>query len=105
MKVKKIIYILIIFIVVFSFTMITNAESDDFVMVETGNTHTMAIKSDNSLWVWGSNYGQFGNGTTRSSHTPIKVMDDVIQISAGDGYSTAIKKSGSLLTWGRNNDQ
>ena len=41
--------------------------------VSAGNGHTLAVKSDGSLWVWGSNkYGQLGNGT--ADNTPTKII-------------------------------
>ncbi len=65
----------------------------------------MAIKSDGSLWVWGSNYsGQFGTGNNDNSYTPIQVgIDkDWALIAAGYDYSLAIKSDGSLWAWGQN---
>ena len=76
---------------------------DDVVSVSVGWSHTMAVKSDGSLWVWGSNNaGQLGNGTTINSYKPIKIMDDVSFVSAGWDYSMAIKIDGSLWSWGSN---
>ena len=41
--------------------------------------HTMMVMDDGSLWACGSNsYGKFGNGTTTSSQSLIKIMDDVM---------------------------
>jgi len=41
--------------------------------VTAGNYHTLAIKTDGSLWSWGlNNYGQLGFGNTRNSHSPAK---------------------------------
>jgi len=35
----------------------------------------MAIKTDASLWVWGSNeHGQFGDGTGTSRDTPTQIF-------------------------------
>ena len=43
----------------------------------TGSTYgnsVMAIKTDGTLWAWGSNiYGQLGNGTTTSYSSPIQI--------------------------------
>jgi len=81
---------------------------------EGGNgAHTMAIKTDGSLWAWGSNeYGQLGDGTVdtfdnygnviNAKSTPIKIMDSVKLASAGARYSMAIKADGSLWAWGLN---
>ena len=78
---------------------------DSVVLVSTGEEHTMAIKTDGSLWAWGSNFfGQLGNDTTNDSNKPIKIMDDVIQVSAGRYHTMAIKNDGSLWAWGDNRE-
>lgn len=39
-----------------------------------GFTHSMAVKSDDTLWAWGSNtYGQLAIGSTSSQITPVQV--------------------------------
>ena len=43
----------------------------NWVSVSCGNQHTIALKSDGSLWAWGDNsYGELGDGTTNSTITP-----------------------------------
>jgi len=85
---------------------------DSVASVSVGGYHSMAIKSDGSLWVWGNNnYGQIGDGTAstmdvltvvvdRSKHTPVKIMDSVLDIAGGAYHSMAIKTDGSLWSWG-----
>ena len=47
----------------------TNWES-----VSCGYQHTVAVRTDGSLWSWGSNfYGQLGNGSTTTVATPTNV--------------------------------
>ena len=76
---------------------------DDVVAVSAGVDHTMAIKSDGSLWAWGYNWnGQLGTGTTINSRSPVKIMEDVVAVSAGADYSMAIRNDGSLWAWGGN---
>lgn len=76
-----------------------------FTAVSAGRTHTMAIKSDATLWAWGNNsQGQLGDGTTTSKSAPVKIMDDVAAVSANGYHTTAIKSDGTLWTWGCNND-
>ena len=44
---------------------------DNVTAVSTGSGYTMAIKTDGSLWAWGSNSsGQLGNSTVRGSNNP-----------------------------------
>ncbi|MEW5814101.1 MAG: RCC1 domain-containing protein [Spirochaetota bacterium] len=36
--------------------------------------HTVALKSDGTVWAWGSNsYNQLVDGTTTERHTPVQV--------------------------------
>ena len=62
-----------------------------------------AIKSDNSLWAWGSNSaGQLGDGTTENQLSPVKIMEDVIFVTSGGGHAMAITSDGTLWAWGWN---
>jgi len=70
--------------------------------------HTVAIKTDGTLWAWGSNsHGQLGDGTSGGANyktTPTKVGNETnwASVSAGGGYTVAIKKDGTLWAWGYN---
>ncbi len=76
---------------------------DNVASVSLGFTHSAAITTDGSLYMWGDNYhGQLGNGTTESSNIPIKVMDNVASVSLGHYHSAAITTDGSLYMWGFN---
>jgi alpha-tubulin suppressor-like RCC1 family protein len=76
--------------------------------ISAGKQHTLAVKSDGSLWAWGSNtHGQLGSGNYGAGTekaTPIKIMDNVAFVSAGSEYSMAIKTDGSLWAWGENSE-
>ena len=75
------------------------------ISVSAGETHSMAIKSDGSLWGWGANYyGQLGDGSSAydSQYTPVKILDNVAAVSAGYNHTMAIKSDGSLWAWGYN---
>lgn len=68
-------------------------------------SHTLAIKTDGTLWAWGTNSsGQFGNGSTTSSNTPIQIgsATNWKLVNAGGEYSTAIKTDNTLWSWGKN---
>jgi len=68
-----------------------------------GYSHSLIIKTDNTLWAWGSNsYGQLGNGTKTNKLKPVKIIDNVAQVACGTEYSLAIKTDGSLWAWGYN---
>jgi alpha-tubulin suppressor-like RCC1 family protein len=68
--------------------------------------HSLAIRADGSLWVWGHNgYGQLGLGDTTDRDTPIRVGADAdwVAVSTGISHHTmAIKADGSLWAWGEN---
>jgi len=85
-------------------------------VVSAGNSHTIAIKMDGSLWAWGfdrgdggfnsNSYGQLGNGTTTELPSPVRIGTDNNwqTVSAGVYNTIAIKTDGSLWAWGKNNN-
>jgi alpha-tubulin suppressor-like RCC1 family protein len=77
------------------------------------SSHTLALKSDGTLWAWGDNYaGQLGDGTDTDRKVPTRVqgLADVIALAVGgwdgedesDGHSVALKRDGTVWTWGDN---
>ena len=76
-------------------------------LVACGRLNTTAIKTDGTLWLWGSNaYGALGDGSSivhRSS--PIQTVASGTnwkQVAGGASHTAAIKTDGTLWTWGRN---
>jgi alpha-tubulin suppressor-like RCC1 family protein len=48
---------------------------DGVASVSAGVSHTLAIKTDGSLWAWGNNWrGQLGDGTTEERFEPVRVL-------------------------------
>ncbi|MCC6251570.1 MAG: T9SS type A sorting domain-containing protein [Bacteroidia bacterium] len=69
--------------------------------------HSMALKSDGTVWCWGSNlYGQLGNASTTNTNTPVQslLVSGMTAISAGGWHSVALKNDGTVWTWGWNMD-
>jgi alpha-tubulin suppressor-like RCC1 family protein len=69
-----------------------------------GNSHTAAIKTDGTLWTWGSgDSGQIGNNSTTTVSTPVTTFaggTNWKQVSNGNSHTAAIKTDGTLWTWG-----
>jgi len=71
--------------------------------VSVGTFHTVALRTDNSLWAWGqNNYGQLGDGTTANKTTPVQVGAGWKAVDAGYYHTVAIKNDGTLWSWGVN---
>jgi len=83
---------------------ITGAE--DWSVISAGDLHTVALKSNGTLWAWGRNdYGQLGDGSTTNSSSPIQEItgaEDWSDISAGAYHTVALKSNGTLWAWGYN---
>jgi len=69
-----------------------------------GFTHTAAIKTDGSLWIWGlNNKGQLGTNDTTIRSTPVTTFaggTNWKSVDCGQSHIAAIKTDGSLWTWG-----
>ena len=79
---------------------------DSIAEIFAGGEHTLALKSDGSLWAWGHNYhGQLGDGTNVDRLTPVQIgiSTDWKVVSAGGEHTIALKSGGSLWAWGKNN--
>ena len=72
-----------------------------------GSGFTACVKTDGTLWTWGSNsYGQLGDNTTTNRSSPVQTVafgTNWLQVYCGYRYMAAIKTDGTLWTWGRNN--
>ncbi len=67
--------------------------------------HSLAIKSDGTLWAWGYNgYGQLGDNSTTNRLAPFQVGsgNTWIAVATGAYFTLAIKSDGTLWTWGDN---
>ncbi|MGK4567407.1 T9SS type A sorting domain-containing protein [Flavobacterium sp. 3HN19-14] len=81
--------------------------SFDWKTVEACFDHSVALKNDNTLWIWGDNsYGELGNPnvpTDLSIPTQFETAADWNKISGGSSKFTIIlKEDGTLWSFGRN---
>ena len=89
----------------------------DIVDIAAGDSHSVALKTDGSVWSWGyNNYGQTDVGTydtdPKRQHFiekyPVQVkgpnssdyLSGIVAVGAARGYSIALKSDGSLWSWG-----
>ncbi|HXE95337.1 MAG TPA: chitobiase/beta-hexosaminidase C-terminal domain-containing protein, partial [Dongiaceae bacterium] len=82
---------------------------NDWSVIAAGGSHSLAIKSNGTLWTWGRcNAGQLGIGVTdNSAHAvPVQVGTDRdwTSLSAGGLHSLAAKRNGTLWAWGDNSN-
>src|SRR4051812_6691461 len=73
--------------------------------VAAGYAHTCAVRTDHTLWCWGSNgSGQPGDGTTTNRTAPVQAGTATTWagIDAGTSYNCAVRTDGTLWCWGSN---
>ncbi len=102
----------------YSFTYMTVAAIvpglDDVKAAAAGVNFSMALKGDETVWVWGYNpfFPQLADGVainpdgtlSAGQHTPEQVpgLANIKAIAAGDNYAGAIDENGDLYMWGDN---
>jgi alpha-tubulin suppressor-like RCC1 family protein len=87
-----------------------NSVLSDIVAVSQGQSHTIALSSDGTVWAWGLNqYGQLGDGTTMGRPYPAQVrlangsaLTNIVAIAAGDLHTLALRSDGTVWSWGYN---
>jgi alpha-tubulin suppressor-like RCC1 family protein len=71
----------------------------------TNASHTGAVKTDGTLWIWGfNNLGQLGLGDSDNRSSPVQVgsLTNWKQTSIGSNHTSCIKTDGTLWGWGFN---
>jgi alpha-tubulin suppressor-like RCC1 family protein len=79
--------------------------ADTWLKVAAGDAHSLAVKSDGTLWSCGDNaFGQLGlNDTTdRDEFAQVGVDTDWADVFCGREFSVAVKANGDVYTCGRN---
>lgn len=82
-----------------------NNSANNWAVVSAGAFHTMATRTDGSLWGWGANSdSQLGNGGTTDSFIPTQIgaVKNWNTVSAGSGHTMGIQNDNTLWGWGRN---
>ncbi|MDD3877499.1 MAG: PKD domain-containing protein, partial [Bacteroidales bacterium] len=83
----------------------------DIIAVAAGANHTLALRSDGTVWSWGQNTnGQLGDNSTTQRNFAVQVRDvpvagflsNVVAIAAGASHSLAILNDGRAVAWGLN---
>jgi alpha-tubulin suppressor-like RCC1 family protein len=70
------------------------------------STHADAVKTDGTLWAWGTySAGELGDGTASGQRlAPVQIGTDTdwTSVTAGRDHTAAVKSDGSLWAWGAN---
>ena len=91
-------------------TVTTNVVGSDVFMnvrqVAARAYHTLALKTDGTVWGWGENRsGQVYDGTkdeSRNLPTPVAGLTNVTAVAAGTGFGLALRSDGTVWGWGDN---
>ena len=79
---------------------------NNIVGISAGQTHAIAVKSDGTVWLWGSNVNaEVGNGASGGNQlVPVQnsFLTGIVQVSAGSHFSVARRADGTVLAWGFN---
>jgi alpha-tubulin suppressor-like RCC1 family protein len=73
------------------------------VAVSVGYLHCLALRSDGTVWAWGTNLsGQVGDGGLADALTPVQVtgLTGVTKIAAGGFFNLALRSDGTVWAWG-----
>jgi alpha-tubulin suppressor-like RCC1 family protein len=77
----------------------------DWCQASAGDVHSLAVRSNGTLWSWGANGGRLGDNTVTTRLSPVSVVggfSDWCQASAGGAHSLGLRSNGTLWAWGYN---
>ncbi len=73
--------------------------------VAAGTSHTLALKTNGTVWAWGLNSnGQLGDGTTTQRAVPVQItsLTGIASVEAGAAHTLALRSDGTVWSWGLN---
>ncbi|UJF34421.1 RCC1 domain-containing protein [Paenibacillus hexagrammi] len=88
----------------------TNTPLASITKIAVGDYHTLALRSDGTVWSWGAGTsGQLGNAMSSNQAKAVQVklqdstpLEDVVEVAAGQSFSIALTDDGKVYTWGHN---
>jgi alpha-tubulin suppressor-like RCC1 family protein len=86
---------------------VITGSNDTWIAISAGGTHSVAIKTNGTLWTWGGNdLGQLGNGTNSDVFLPTQIGTDTnwAAISCGDRHTMVLKSNGTLWVCGNDSN-
>src|SRR5205823_4926251 len=76
------------------------------IAVGAGGRHSLAVKSDGTVWGWGLNTdGQVGIGNVQQVRVPTQVAGNTagfVAVTGGTTHSMALRGDGTIWVWGKN---
>ena len=77
--------------------------ASDAVEIAAGNSFSLFVKADDTLWAVGSNSsGQLGDGSNEPRTAPVQIATGVAQVAAGGSHTLFLKRDGTLWATGEN---
>jgi alpha-tubulin suppressor-like RCC1 family protein len=73
--------------------------------VAAGQRHSLAVKSDGTVWAWGCNAeGELGDNSVITRSVPVLVtgLSGAVEVTAGASHSVARLADGTVRAWGQN---
>lgn len=91
---------------------LTSGGLTNVVAASAGYAHSLALKSDGTVWAWGNNAsGQVGDNSITNRPSPLRVtpaapvFPNTFQaVAAGHDHSLALRNDGTVWAWGANAD-
>jgi len=90
-------------------TVSAGVDLENITAITAGDRFALALKNDNTVWVWGYNgSGQIGDNTTTNRTRAVQLMSSglalsgVTAITAGVSHSLALRNDGTVWAWGMN---